>query len=123
MLDLESVFTTLSYSLIVASIAVFVVLCFLIFQKVRGSGAIVKKEKYLAKIRFAVVLFPLLWMVLNFDSDSNYLAEYMFSTYVPFVLVCIIAIGLFEIVMPFLRAAGNETANSGKRFLDLGRKK
>lgn len=120
MIGLDEVITTLSFSVVLAAVAMFVILAWLLFRRVSGRKSSFDRAEYLSKIRFAVVLFPLLWLVMNFTEDSNYLAGYMFDTFVPFVLVAVLAISLFELVMPFLSLASRETGERGKMVLDKG---
>lgn len=92
---LTDVFSNLVFSLVLAGLAVMFYVAVKTFQGPRERNP----RDTFGLIRNMLVFAPLIWLILNFNSDSNTIADVMIGTWLPIVLACILVLGLVEIAV------------------------
>ena len=118
---LDNVMTTLGISIAIATTLMFFIMVLVVLRKVKAVGTGAKaKQDYLSKIRLLVVFLPLFWVIINYNSDTNALAETLYEDYIPLVLALILALTLFELAMPFLSQEFRRNRERGKKITRKG---
>lgn len=108
--SLLGVAETLEWSLFLAGISIFLYIAIKTLQNQRDKKASSKLES----LRNMVVMAPFLWMILNFDSDPNYIADTMFGFWLPLVIMVVFTIGLTELILPIWYDAKAKGSRTGR---------
>ena len=107
---LRTVATTLVWSLVLTALSVFLYVCIKWLQDYLGRGKTTRSR--FEDLRNVMVMLPFVWMVMNFSSDTNYIADTMFGFWLPFVIVCIFVLGLGELILPVWQDAKRKGTNA-----------
>jgi undecaprenyl pyrophosphate phosphatase UppP len=109
---LGQVAVTLMWSLMLAALSVFAYVIVKWLQTYIRPTKTDERNRF-EDLRIVIIMMPFVWLMLNFTTDTNTIAETMFGFWLPVVMISILIIGIVEINIPFMRAATNETRRRG----------
>lgn len=115
---LGQVAVTLMWSLMIAAVAVTLYIVVKWFQNYMDKDD--SNRNRFEDLRVLIMMMPFAWIMLNFNSDSNVIADTMFNFWLPVVIMSILTIGIVELILPFLSAASQETNRAGQRVVRRG---
>lgn len=97
---LGTVAITLMWSLVLAATCVFLYITIKWLQAFKKRVKKTSGRKKFEDLRTIITMLPFIWVVLNFNSDSNYIADVMFNLWLPVVIASILILGIAELVLP-----------------------